>query len=198
MTVDVPGSENEQAKSCAARWEKLLDWLDNWFQPEKVDAHDFDAGERELFESLASAWLGAAPGAGKIAVFESVSDKLGRKRVLDLIAKICADETGGYWRGLAREGGGTLDDLVRLLWNPLPELNFEFSSESRPDGLQFCVTRCPHAELAAELGAADWLYALVCAGDPHIAAAFDPPIRFRRTKTLMQGDDCCDHAYFVD
>jgi hypothetical protein len=47
------------------------------------------------------------------------------------------------------------------------------------------------------LNAADWLYALVCASDPYTAASFDG-IRFERTKTLMQGDDCCDHAYFVD
>jgi hypothetical protein len=86
---------------------------------------------------------------------------------------------------------------VRLLWEPLPELGFDFGSEPRPGGVQFCVTRCPQAELAARLNAADWLYALVCASDPYTAASFDG-IRFERTKTLMQGDDCCDHAYFVD
>jgi predicted ArsR family transcriptional regulator len=188
----------EQPNNCTERWRKLLDWLDFWFQPEKVAMHDFDAGERELFDSLASAWLAAEAGAGKIEVLESVSERLGRESVFALIGKICANETGAYWRELARSEGGALDDLVRLLWNPLPELGFEITSEPRSGGLQFCVTRCPHAELGARLNAADWLYALVCASDPHIAASFDPPIRFERTKTLMQGDDCCDHAYFVD
>jgi hypothetical protein len=193
-----PDLTSKQAKSCAARWEKRLDWLEFWFQPEKASAHDFDADEHDLFDSLAPAWLAAAAGAGKIAALESASDEFGRERVLALIAKVCADETDRNWRELAREEGGSLDDLVRLLWEPLPELGFELTYERRAGGLQFCVTRCPHAELAAELGAADWLSALVCAGDPHVAAAFDPPIRFRRTKTLMQGGDCCDHAYFVD
>gem|GEM_PF-837116 len=193
-------SMSEQAMSCAERWEELLDWLDYWFQPEKAEARDFDAGERELFASLAPAWRAAGPGEGKIAVLESLSERFGRRRVFALIEKVCEDETSAYWRELARSEGGTLDDLVRMLWAPLPELGFEFTSESRPNGLQFCVTRCPHATLAADIGgsAAAWLYALVCAGDPHIAAAFDPPIGFRRTKTLMQGDDCCDHAYFAD
>jgi len=193
-------SMSEQAMSCAERWEELLDWLDYWFQPEKAEAHDFDAGECELFDSLAPAWRAAGPGEGKIAVLESLSERFGRRRVFALIEKVCEDETSAYWRELARSEGGTLDDLVRMLWAPLPELGFEFTSESRPNGLQFCVTRCPHATLAAGIGgsAAAWLYALVCAGDPHIAAAFDPPIGFRRTKTLMQGDDCCDHAYFAD
>jgi hypothetical protein len=199
--VTNPGSTNEQAKSGAERWRELLDWLDFWFQPEKAEAHDFDAGERELFGSLAPAWLAAEPGEGKIAVLEAAAARFGRKPTLDLIGKMCADETRGYWSELARnEGGGTLDDLVRLLWKPLPELGFEFTSERRSNGLQFCVTSCPHRELATALGdnAADWLYALVCAGDPHIAASFDPPIRFQRTKTLMRGYDCCDHTYFSD
>ena len=193
-----PDSTSGQAKACGESWKALLDWLDFWFQPEKAEAHDFDPGERELFASLAPAWLAAGPGEGKIAVLESMSERFGRRRVFALIEKMCEDETSAYWRELARSEGGTLDDLVRMLWAPLPELGFEFASESRPNGLQFCVTSCPHAELGAQLGAADWLYALVCAGDPHIAASFDPPIGFERSKTLMQGDDCCDHAYFTD
>ncbi len=196
-----PDSTSEQAKSCAERWVELLDWLDYWFQFEKAEAHDFDTGERELFGSLAPAWRAAEPGEGKIAVLEEAAARFGREPILGLIGKMCADETRSYWSELARgEGGGTLDDLVRLLWKPLPGVGFEFTSERRSSGLQFWVTSCPHRELASALGgnAADWLYALVCAGDPHIAASFDPPIRFERTKTLMQGDDCCDHAYFVD
>jgi len=191
-------SGSEQGYSCAEQWRKLLDWLDFWFQPEKAEMHGFDPGERELFDALAPAWLAAEAGAGKIEVLESTSERFGRERVLALLGKLCANETRAYWTELARQEGNSLDDLVRLLWEPLPELGFEFSSEPRPNGLQFCVTRCPHVELAARLNAADWLYAFVCATDPHTAASFDPPIRFERTKTLMQGDDCCDHAYFAD
>ena len=193
-----PDSPSEQAKSCAEHWRETLDWIDNWFQPEKAEAHSFDAVERELFASLAPAWLEAEPGEAKIGVLDAAAERFGRERVFSLLEKICADETRAYWAGLVREEGNSLDDLVRLLWEPLPELGFEFTSERRSDGLQFCVTRCPHAEFGARMHAADWLYQLVCATDPHVTAAFDPPIRFQRTKTLMQGDDCCDHAYFVD
>jgi predicted ArsR family transcriptional regulator len=195
-----PDATNEQAKSCAEAWTELLGWLDFWFQPEKAEAHDFAAGERELFESLAPGWLEAEPGEAKIAALDSAAERFGRERVHALLEKICGDETGAHWAGLVREEGSSLDNLVRLLWEPLPELGFEFSSERRPDGLQFCVTRCPNRELAVCLGgnSADWLLRTVCATDLYVVDAFDPPIRFQRTKTLMQGDDCCDHAYFVD
>lgn len=193
-----PDSSSEQGVSCTERWRARLDWLDFWFQPEKTAMHDFGSSERELFDTLAPAWLAAEAGAGKIAVLESMSERFGRERVLTLLGEMCENETRGHWSEVTRGEGSSLDDLVRLVWTPLLERGFEFTSESRPNGIQLCVTRCPNAELGARLNAADWLSALICAGDPHVAASFDPPIRFERTTTLMRGDDCCNHAYFVD
>ena len=57
-------------------------------------------------------------------------------------------------------------------------------------------TRCMWAEVFRELGARDigfW----ICEGDGPAAAAFNPSIGFHRTKTLMMGDDCCDHVYYL-
>jgi predicted ArsR family transcriptional regulator len=195
-----PDSMSEQVKSCADRWTELNDWLDYWFQPEKAEVHDFDAGERELFGSLALAWLAAATGTDKIAALDAAAEQFGRERVLALLERICCDETRAYWAGLVREEGSSLDDLMRLLWRPLPEVGFELTSTRLENGIQLRCTHCPQHELAIDMGgsAAGWLYDLVCATDLYVVDAFDPPIRFRRTKTLMQGDDCCDHAYFVD
>jgi len=57
-------------------------------------------------------------------------------------------------------------------------------------------TRCMWAEVFAELDALDigfWL----CEGDVPMASAFNPAIGFQRTKTLMEGDDCCDHIFYL-
>lgn len=197
-----PDSTSDQAKSCAERWQEALGWLDYWFQPEKVEVHDFDDAERELWGVLAPAWLEAEPGAEKLAVLDAAAAGHGRDRVAALLDRICADETSAYWSSLTRDldDGGTLDDLVRLLWEPLPEMGFEFSTEKIENGLRFRCTRCPNAELAAELGgsAAFWFSRTACATDFHVGGAFDPPIRFERTKTLVQGDDHCNHTYFAE
>lgn len=195
-----PDSTSTQSTFCSKRWKELNDWLDFWFQPEKAEAHDFDAAERELFDSLAPAWLMAEPGHGKIATLDAAAEQCGRERVLALLEKICGDETRSYWTGLVREEGSSLDDFIRLLWGPLPELGFEFSREQLENGIQFCVTTCPQHQLAVDMGGstADWLFHLVCATDPFAAESIDPPVRFQRTKTLMQGDDYCDHAYSLD
>ena len=57
-------------------------------------------------------------------------------------------------------------------------------------------TRCMQAEIFAELEAPDigfWL----CEGDAPMASTFNPAISFKRTKTLMEGHDCCDHIFYL-
>ena len=57
-------------------------------------------------------------------------------------------------------------------------------------------TRCMWAEAFKALEAEDigfW----ICEGDGPMASAFNPAIGFCRTKTLMMGDDCCDHIYYM-
>lgn len=190
----------DSSNSCAERWTELNGWLDNWFQSEKAEAHNFDAGERELFDSLAPAWLEAEPGHGKIATLDAAAEQVGRDRVLALLERICADETRADWARRVREEGSSLDDFMRQLWGPLPELGFEFSREQHENGIQLCCTTCPEHQLAVDIGGstAGWLFHLVCATDPYAAESVDPPVRFQRAKTLMQGDNCCDHAYFLD
>jgi len=58
-------------------------------------------------------------------------------------------------------------------------------------------TRCLWAEVFRSLDAAD-IGLAICEGDGPAAAAFNPEIRFHRTKTLMEGDDCCDHVYYTE
>lgn len=69
--------------------------------------------------------------------------------------------------------------------------------EDTPARQAYRFTSCMWADIFRSLGAEDigfW----ICEGDGPAAAAFNPAIRFKRTKTLMEGDDCCDHLYHVE
>ena len=73
----------------------------------------------------------------------------------------------------------------------------EWEKEDTETRQAYRFTRCLWAEVYRELDAADigfW----ICEGDGPAAAAFNPAIRLSRTKTLMEGDDCCDHVYYVE
>ena len=58
-------------------------------------------------------------------------------------------------------------------------------------------TRCMWAEAFRELNAEDIGFWVLCQGDASLASSFNPLIGFSRTKTLMMGDDCCDHVYYL-
>ena len=58
-------------------------------------------------------------------------------------------------------------------------------------------TRCMWAEAFRELNAEDIGFWVLCQGDASLASSFNPLIGFSRTKTLMMGDDCCDHVCYL-
>lgn len=88
-----------------------------------------------------------------------------------------------------------LPEVKTLLWNHLgAPFEWRLVSESAAH-LEFRVTSCPYATRMRELGAADLGFAYYCAYDVGFCQGLDPTIRFTRTRTLMKGDDCCDHRY---
>lgn len=99
----------------------------------------------------------------------------------------------------------SIDTLVDVLWNQMcvPDgLEFERADDPDTGAVQMRCTYCPWHAVAAAAGATDVGYALFCATDPHMVAGFNQAaepgarrIAFSRTKTLMQGDACCDHRY---
>jgi predicted ArsR family transcriptional regulator len=117
-------------------------------------------------------------------------------QVVEAVDRTAGEAIRAQWAEIAQKEGNTIEDFIRVLWEPLREQGFEYTSETREDGVQMRCTRCPLSDLAREINAADWLYRLNCGSDPHMVAGFNPKMGFRRTKTLMQGDDCCDHFYY--
>lgn len=120
------------------------------------------------------------------------------ERVVDIVASERGKRINKQWQNIAREHGrNDIEGLKETLWKWVKEAGFEFTVTEIPEGTQFCVTKCPLAEMAQELHATDWGYICYCADDPHIVAGFNPEIGFRRTKTLMEGHECCDHLYYM-
>jgi hypothetical protein len=57
------------------------------------------------------------------------------------------------------------------------------------------ITECLFAKTFREADASDIGYATQCYGDYGRAEGFNPKIRLTLTKTLMQGDDYCNHRW---
>ena len=76
-------------------------------------------------------------------------------------------------------------------------LTFEIVEES-DRALEVKITECLWAKTFRDAKASDIGYAAICHPDFAAATAFSPKIKMLRTKTLMQGHDCCNHRYVME
>ncbi len=66
-----------------------------------------------------------------------------------------------------------------------------------PDRIGYCFTRCMYAEILRELEEPE-LGLVMCARDGPWVKSFNTRLYFQRTKTLMEGNDACDHIFYVE
>lgn len=132
----------------------------------------------------------------KTILIEALRKRFG-DGVLDVIEQAECEKARQQWQIIAsQQQDHSIEALIALLWEPLRSRGCEYSVEKQPDGVQIHCTKCPFFDMAKETGATEWMYRHTCCTDPAITEAFNPAIGFKRTKTLMQGDDCCDHFYY--
>jgi hypothetical protein len=124
--------------------------------------------------------------------------------VLDVACQRNQTRTLREWQQIGEQLPAiTIAALVDVLWqNFCQQDGLEFTEQRTTDKIQMHCTYCPWVEVAKAAGATEIGYQLICRSDEAIVAGFnqaarphEPKINFTRTKTLMQGDDCCDHCY---
>lgn len=67
--------------------------------------------------------------------------------------------------------------------------------EDTPRVMELRIAECPWAKTFREMGAADLGYLLICHRDYADCQGFNPRIALERSKTLMQGDEYCNHRF---
>ncbi len=174
--------------------EENVSWVTPWFLDPYSVAIDLTASERDVLDEISSRWSSS----NKLMLLEEMGDRYGCDFVGRIIDSVVAAHIRPEWEENGRKQvSNGLNDFIRLMWEPLPAAGFDVTIDHLPDGVQIHCTRCPHAETGLRNNASFWLYHLVCSGDPHAAAGFNPKIGFRRTQTLMEGHPCCDHFYYI-
>lgn len=100
------------------------------------------------------------------------------------------------WQQIAENAhDNSIDTLIENLWS---ENFFDFTISKNKEGkVQMNVTWCLFAEIAKECNLQTLAFQLYCVDDPHIVKGFNPKMGFKRTKTLMEGHNCCDHCYWM-
>ena len=133
-------------------------------------------------------------------IVDALGDSIGRDEVLNLIQKI--HETEAYERG--KNSIGNSDP------NGIEELAIEVASwgeggifeynilEKTASTYFFDVTQCPYHTKYKELGLVALGVVMSCCRDEPHARGFNPKLKLVRSKTLMEGQDCCDFRYYLE
>lgn len=77
-------------------------------------------------------------------------------------------------------------------WDSCLEIQY---LEEAKDCFKYNVTKCIWAHTFHKLGATELGFHTMCMGDYGIAKGLSPNVTLKRSKTLMQGDDCCDFRW---
>ena len=112
------------------------------------------------------------------------------------VLELIAEETQYAWSGLAKErGSNSIDDLLDTLWSGFGSIGGEYSVSREGGRVQIYATKCPMADTYRKIGMEEFGLMFHCSTDPHIVSGFNENMNFEISKTLMAGDDCCNHCY---
>ncbi len=174
-------------------FQKVVGWIGGVLERPLTDTFDAHSEEYAILAQLKEGW-GRRDTAGLLeGLTTEHGDRAGKavEKFLELNIRRDWTEIG---KAEAHEGT-EIEDFIRVLWDPLEAQGFVYTVKRKSGSAEFRVTRCPVFELAQKTGKHDWLYHLACATDYYTTPSFSSKIHFTRTKTLMQGHDCCNHRY---
>ena len=87
---------------------------------------------------------------------------------------------------------------IKLLWEPLKNEGFQYEIIGKTEtGVQLKCTYCPIVDLVKYCGITKEALQMFCQNDFYITEGFNSKIVLKRTKTLMEEHDCCDHFYYM-
>lgn len=134
--------------------------------------------EAEIAGPLIKAFIEELGEDKALAVVRSVIGKLARQSGMDLAKAL---------------GGNTMADLARGLtaWAKGDAYEMEGITLSAAEYV-YNITRCRYAEMYKAIGMADLGVILSCGRDFELISGFNPKMKLTRTKTIMEGWDCCD------
>lgn len=165
------------------------------FSPEQISrpGYKFGADSQWSFEQVYKFAYGRV-----LESLEGIASEIGRDRMIKIVgshAEDCAREKG---KQAAKSGKGdfkSFNDWARdpsRFWRHM--LTFTIV-EDTPNAFEFKITECLWAKTLCEAKSEDIGYAIICHPDFATASGYSPKLQLTRTKTLMEGNSCCNPRY---
>lgn len=140
-------------------------------------------------------------GGDYIPIMNSLAERIGRAELLEMVRSATWEKNRLQGERMAQRSPDTsLRSLTMAFRKPNPKGIFANSNvweivEDTESAFQIKLTKCLAAEVFLRQGAGDLGYATVCHADFGMPAGFNPAIELQRDRTLMEGDDHCNHRW---
>ena len=135
------------------------------------------------------------------ALINGYAEEIGRERAMRIAADVIQNLAREAGKQMAKlRGGNGISELattVREFWSEDQALEVEILQESDTK-LFFNVTRCRFAETYINLGLKDFGFCFSCNRDGTFIQGFNPHIKLKRTKTIMEGAPYCDFRFEIE
>lgn len=117
-------------------------------------------------------------------------------KIVEPVIKSLARESGAQFAKMV--GGNSLEHFAKgmSVWGKDDALVQEIIEQDETR-LSLNVTRCRYAEMYKEIGIPELGFLLSCSRDFAMVEGFNPKIKLSRTKTIMEGEDCCDFRFHL-
>ena len=141
---------------------------------------------------------------GYIRLMKRLSPLIGNDKFPALLTEASSESAADAPMKVKPEPGRDVENFIRYFLNEMmaapiyrSALKWEIIEKSST-ALEFRFSQCLWASTFRAEDAAAIGYATVCYGDYAYTKAISPRIKLIRTKTLMQGHDCCNHRFVLD
>ena len=124
--------------------------------------------------------------------------EIGFEKAIEIAKNVIRQDAVASGKKSAREySGNTLAELskiVKEVWAKDNALTLEMLQEN-DTALFFDVTHCEYEQMYVRMGIEDIGFILSCNRDISFMEGFNPQIELKRTKTIMEGAECCDFRF---
>jgi hypothetical protein len=170
----------------------------NFIKAQTNEQHKFEIDSKMSFQKV----FGFAYQRGFIPLMKIMGQEIGKEKFIDLLKKASnkmANESTKKWaKSLENNDFASFTEPMRNpdhFWKNV--LSFEIIEDSETV-LEVKIHECLWAKTFKESNAEDIGYSCICYPDFVAAQAFNPKMKLERTKTLMQGNDCCNHRWILE
>lgn len=136
-----------------------------------------------------------------VSVAKKFEPYVGKEKMLELLEELAIEKSIEDVKQRMKDKEITKFEDFKKIYKELLDSEFAQKTavweiiEDSPKKLTFHYKECLWAKTMKELNATDIGFRICCQPDYAIATAYHPKVKLTRTKTIMEGNNCCDHTY---